>query len=471
MLFEVFLFTSNSTVTESVVLMIEVNTNIHQLVKQKQALKVEDINGLSNVINESIIEVNSERDYPCRVWFSWSLVYPLYGRLIEFSTKEPVETVSEDCHSFLSLGLQYKHLKTSSPNEDFIPLLFVFLLEDVEVIRWIQLKVFISTSSPNNAPMQSSSSSSLHLNVDQFILTSLTSNSLSATDLETPFDDLIFNVTRPLGPDEGFITHLIDNSRPITSFRQSDISKSLIAYQPPSLSFGSSVKFTIALKVIDSYFLTSSEFFLCVSIRKSGATAPRIYVNHGITLLEGQAQQITTKHLQIVDKDNIDSIKIFITGGLNHGVLQLHTQSDSFFSMQDIENARLTYKHDGSNSKSDFIKFHVTDGLNDVRFKFPIRIISSDDNAPVLINHSTLHVNQQGAIVIQPEDLSAFDADSRLEDIVYSIIVQPRYGKICKKSRQMGSLKKLSQFSQKDIKNGVVIYRHGNNKVCAIHTV
>lgn len=74
----------------------------------------------------------------------------------------------------------------------------------------------------------------LILEVDQFILTPLSTATLDAEDEETPKQLLVFNITKP--PEEGFITHLSDHTRQISSFTWLDLNDMLIGYQPPNSS-------------------------------------------------------------------------------------------------------------------------------------------------------------------------------------------------------------------------------------------
>lgn len=72
------------------------------------------------------------------------------------------------------------------------------------------------------------------LEVDQFILTPLTTATLDAKDHETPQEKLVFQVTTP--PAEGYVTHLDDHTKPVTSFTWLDLHEMKVAYQPPNSS-------------------------------------------------------------------------------------------------------------------------------------------------------------------------------------------------------------------------------------------
>lgn len=85
-----------------------------------------------------------------------------------------------------------------------------------------------------NQPPQASFTASFILEVDQFVLTPLTTATLDAKDAETPAERLVFNVTAP--PAGGYITHTQDHTKPIASFTWLDLHQMKVAYQPPSSS-------------------------------------------------------------------------------------------------------------------------------------------------------------------------------------------------------------------------------------------
>ena len=72
------------------------------------------------------------------------------------------------------------------------------------------------------------------LEVDQFILTSLTTSVLDCEEDETPKPLLVFNITK--APLQGYVTHLWDHTRPVSSFTWKDLKDMQIAYQPPNSS-------------------------------------------------------------------------------------------------------------------------------------------------------------------------------------------------------------------------------------------
>ncbi|MEQ2215061.1 hypothetical protein XENOCAPTIV_026791 [Xenoophorus captivus] len=168
------------------------------------------------------------------------------------------------------------------------------------------------------------------LEVDQFILTPLSTATLDATDPETPQDRLVFNVTAP--PAEGYITHLEDHTKLIRSFTWLDLHDMKVAYQPPNSSQSLRQNLQVEFQVIDGSFTSSQPILVYLSIRASETDAPRVSWNMGLELLEGQSRPITWKELQVVDKDNIDAVYLVAVDGPVHGWLSVRGLCIDFHS-------------------------------------------------------------------------------------------------------------------------------------------
>lgn len=108
-------------------------------------------------------------------------------------------------------------------------LTLLFLLQS----EYAWLPVRIKGAVPNQMP-KAVPAAKFFLEVDQFILTPLTTTTVDVEDKETPKSLLVFNITKP--PPHGFITHLSDHTKPVGSFTWKDLSDMLIAYQPPNKS-------------------------------------------------------------------------------------------------------------------------------------------------------------------------------------------------------------------------------------------
>uniref|UniRef100_A0A8C4Q9K8 Fras1 related extracellular matrix 1a n=1 Tax=Eptatretus burgeri TaxID=7764 RepID=A0A8C4Q9K8_EPTBU len=371
----------------------------------------------------------------------------------EHARCEVLKTNHFSCDHFLHIGLRYEHLGASSPDVDYVPI-SVELSDTygslIEAKR-LWLPVHIDNAGPNHRPIVTSFSD---LDVDQFVLTPLTTNSLDAQDEETPRDHLKFALTQP--PDFGFFTHLDDHTKPIKSFSRKDLSNLLIAYQPPNASSPERRSFKAEFMAYDAYFAYSSPIILYITIRTTDTNAPRVSWNAGLDLLEGQSRPLTRDIFQVVDNDNLAAVRIMAVAGLNHGKFTVRGGRRFMFSVQDIVEGVVRYHHDDSDTTSDYVVLRITDGQHSIRHKFPIHIVPKDDSPPFLLNHLALELCK-GETVTLTSVLKASDTDSRDELIKFTVMKPPQEGRLLLKTRH-NTL--VTSFRQHDLLMGKISYHH-----------
>ncbi|XP_033125634.1 FRAS1-related extracellular matrix protein 1-like [Anneissia japonica] len=389
---------------------------------------------------------------------------PAFGQLVsqQSGNTRRIRTLSVPCDDFIQLGIRYEHLIPPTPNIDFIALT-VEVSEpnssDEPIEETYYLPVDIEAAFPNQPP------TALHmsmyvLEVDQFILTTIAPSILSAKDDETAKGELIFEVVSKINMSEGYIVHLNDQSQPIVSFKQYDVQMLNIAYKPPNTSSSERRNFEMSFIVYDNYFAKSKLINLMFSVRNSVTDAPRIIINKGLSLLEGQSRIISSDHLQIVDNDNIDRVRIKVMGGLLHGKLYKGDSTVVLFTPTDILNGLITYQHDDSDSESDSIELRVSDIRNSVHATFPINILPKDDTAPYLIRNVQFSVNEGAVLRITKDLLLASDVDSPNDFILFKIMVPPSAGEILKKFSPEAFGYPVTEFTQRDLQHGRIYYSH-----------
>ena len=93
---------------------------------------------------------------------------------------------------------------------------------------------------------------------------------------------------------------------------------------------------------------------------------PILAINNGLTVDEDAVGNITTTQLQVTDADNTAAeITYTVTDPTDNGDLLLDGNTlavNDTFTQADIDNNRLTYDHDGSETTSDSFDFTVNDG-------------------------------------------------------------------------------------------------------------
>ncbi|CAJ0938502.1 unnamed protein product [Ranitomeya imitator] len=363
------------------------------------------------------------------------------------------------------MGIKYEHLSPPSPDVDYIPFQIEYRSQDHRKQLqsqnvWIPVK--ISGAVPNTPP-RAAFMPSFILEIDQFILTPLTTASLDAEDDETPKNKLIFKISKP--PPSGYITHLDDQTKPIASFTWQDLHEMKIAYQPPNTTHLERRNYEVDFQAIDGHFLTSPPIMVHFSIRTAETNAPRVFWNMGLNLLEGQSRPITWDVFQIVDNDNLHAVRLVTVDGLHHGRLTVKGSKAFIFTVQDIRDGAVRYHHDDSDTTKDYIVFRIFDGKHSIRHKFPINILPKDDSPPFLVNNVGFEAAEGGAIAIERDMLMASDLDSSDDHILYNITSPPKAGELVKRYSAESPGVPVESFLQRDLFRGLIYYRHFGGEI------
>ncbi|RXN20441.1 FRAS1-related extracellular matrix 1-like protein [Labeo rohita] len=492
----VYRFTETETFVENVLLKIHVVEPQRSLTELGNVpLVVPEFYGLSSAINSSVLSFKTRPDVICTVrLLSSEINVPMLGQLVvedpesmpasepgprkgrhtgitcpgnkacDHNTRE-VEFLKTDCAEFLTSGLKYQHLSPPSPEIDYIPIRVEFrdqasraMLETESI--WIPVLI---QGAMQNQPPNAAFMSTFILEVDQFILTPMTTAALDAKDDETPQAQLIFNVTKP--PAEGYITHLDDHTKTAFSFSWQDLNEMKIAYQPPNSSHTARRNYEVEFQAIDSSSVPSPPILMHISIRTAETNAPRVSWNMGLDLLEGQSRPITWEHLQVVDNDNIDAVTLIAMDGPINGHLSVRGGKGFMFKVKDLREGVVVYHHSDSDTTRDYIVFRITDGRHSIRHKFPIYILPKDDTPPFLINNVAFEVQEGGTVRVEEYMLMASDLDSSDDYIQYQLITFPRAGQLVKKSSPHEPGIPVKSFLQRDLFQGLIYYKHSGEEV------
>ncbi|XP_074492745.1 FRAS1-related extracellular matrix protein 1b isoform X1 [Sebastes fasciatus] len=484
----VYRFTLSDTLVEMVVLPVRVVDSGLGVVELGSApLVVPLFYGLSNAIDVSVLNIRTTADLVCIVRLMTSdTSVPALGQLVreEDSTQRKgretaalcpgnkpclhdtkvVRFLKTSCQDFLSSGLKYQHLSPPSPEIDYIPIRVELreqatraLLEAESV--WLPVLIH---GAMQNQPPQAAFMASFILEVDQFILTPLTTASLDAKDHETPQERLVFNMTVP--PAEGYVTHLDDHTKPVTSFTWLDLHEMKVAYQPPNSSQSHRRNYEVEFQAIDSSYMTSPPLMVHISIRTAETNAPRVSWNMGLDLLEGQSRPITWEELQIVDNDNIDAVYLVAVDGPLHGRLSVRGGKAFMFRVRDLREGVVVYHHSDSDTTRDHVVFRISDGRHSIRHKFPINILPKDDSPPFLINNVAVEVQEGGAVRLEDYMLFASDLDSSDDYILYRVASSPRAGQLVRKTFAHETGDPVDIFLQRDLIQGQIYYQHSGEE-------
>ncbi|KAJ8000694.1 hypothetical protein DPEC_G00183020 [Dallia pectoralis] len=466
--------------TDTVVIpfMLEVEVVFQQLeiLTRNMPLAVDKLNGNSNPMDKKGLEFSFEDGVTqCKVA---TLVgaggLPRYGTLLNNYTNGQMM----DCDEFLKQGIRYKHTSTTnSPNRDYIPMLVEMQDNEGNVIMQEHFQIMVRIKEgTENTPPKPSFVAMMMMEIDQFVMTAITSDMLAAEDVESDPDDLIFNITSPLGHQQGYIISTDDQNLPITSFYQRDIRDLKIAYKPPSEDSEEERIFQLEFEIVDTEGAVSDTFAFMIVVKPMNTLAPVATKNTGQLLFEGQSRSLSSsQNLEISDEDNLDDVKITVVNGLKHGELTVLGSRRKFFTPADLDSGIVVYQHDGSDTYSDNIIFRMTDGSNEVEFLFPITIAPTDDEPPIINANTGLVLFKNEIMQISPFILSATDIDSEdstikfILEVPYSTVgvlllrqVEPPANPSLWKFSETDEMfeRVVTEWFQQDILDGKLFYRH-----------
>lgn len=477
------------SVTQTVIipfsLIVNIKINPLDVISRINAVTVNRFGGLSTPVDASTLRFSSynENENVCKLSvLSRSSGLPQYGYL----TNNTFTLTNIDCYEFLNLGVRYKHhAQSNAPNKDFIPMTVQIFSKTGNLFKqeYFQIKVDILSGHENTPPEASREALFVMDSINQFVMTAVTPEIISAFDPQTPSDRLLFNISQPLGPGEGEIVNTDNRDIPIFSFFQHEVNDLKIAYRPPSSDSNIKRLFQCEISIIDSEGLASDPIPLMIVVAPMNTYAPIVTRNTGIQLLEGESRPIQSPEvLEISDEDNLDDVKIYHIEGLKHGHLVLPA-GKKYFTPADLKEGSVVYFHDDSDSVSDNIIFHMSDGINEVEFLFPVTIYPKDDHAPTLNVNTGLELRKNDVVEISQFVLSATDADTEDESITYKLTVPySQLGVISKRQFRMPTdtenwqfqngiyEKVVTSFSQKDIAEGKIFYKHVGGHISEVIT-
>ncbi|XP_040006591.1 FRAS1-related extracellular matrix protein 2a isoform X3 [Xiphias gladius] len=466
--------------TETVIIpfMMEVEVVFTQLelLTKNMPLTVDNLKGTSNPIDKKTLEFTYDRDsHKCEVAsLSSGSALPRYGRLIDGGKLSKMM----DCDEFTQTDIRYEHTSDrKSPNRDYVPMVVELHDKEGNLVKqeYFHLMIRIKEGEENTPP-KPSFVSMMMMEVSQFVMTALTPDMLAAEDAESDPDELIFNITSPLSYEEGYIVSTDDRNLPITSFYQRDLRDLKIAYKPPSLDSDTERIFQLEFEVVDTDGAVSDPFAFMIVVKPMNSLAPVVTRNTGQLLYEGQSRPLFSDHnLEISDEDNLDAVTITVVDGLRHGDLMVLGSHRKFFTPADLTTGAVVYQHDGSDTYSDNIVYKMTDGKNEVEFLFPITIVPTDDEPPIINANTGLVLFKNQMMPISPLMLSAADIDSEDSTIKFTIV--PPFSTIGTVLLRQSDApedpsswkfngedevyeKEVTEWLQKDITDGKLFYKH-----------
>ncbi|XP_023564655.1 chondroitin sulfate proteoglycan 4 isoform X2 [Octodon degus] len=267
---------------------------------------------------------------------------------------------------------------------------------------------------------------------------------------------------------------LLDNEVLKTNsiFSQKNITDTQISYEPqqrPKEDSQDTFRFLIVAKHIES---KDYSFRILLKAHETGI----ILTNRGLIVKEGEGKLITKSELFIQTWEN-QIFRYQVTKSPQHGRLTLMGFSDTLesngsittFTDEDIVGERLMYIHDDSETRND--EFFVVPSLGqegevrdpDVQhlpseIKVNISVELRNDERPVRMVDKVFHVVRNSQRLLTLADLYYHDPDVDFDDgqLLYTRRGIPNGDLV----RAGNPTEQLYQFTQEDLREGRVLFRH-----------
>jgi hypothetical protein len=251
--------------------------------------------------------------------------------------------------------------------------------------------------------------------------TALSTAHINITDRDNIPRDIILNVTN--GSSHGYLALVSAPSSPITSFTFADIRNGRVVYvHDGSENFTDGFDFTIT---DGGHTSGTHNFDITIAARNDGVS---ITTNTGTTLDEAATVTITSTMLDITDPDDVDTDVTYTASGLGNGIIQVNGVTQNTFTQDDINNGRVTFIHDGSETTSAGFNISVIDGgehgavADTGTFNMTILPVNDDPHG---INLSVNTIAENESIGSTVGILSTDDVDLPGDNFTYSIMADP----------------------------------------------
>ncbi|MBD1938670.1 cadherin-like domain-containing protein [Microcoleus sp. FACHB-68] len=249
----------------------------------------------------------------------------------------------------------------------------------------------------------------------------INTGTLQVTDSDTAPAQLIYSVTN--SPTNGT---LFLNNVATTSFTQDDINNNRITYLHSANETASdSFTFTVS---DGTNTLSASTFNFTINAVND---VPVLSTNAGLTLNEGTSANVSSGVLQVTDVDTAPAQLIYsVTNSPTNGTLFLNGVATTSFTQDDINNNRVTYLHNGSETTTDSFTFTVSDGANTLNAAtFAINITPVNDT-PAANNDSYIATEDTPLTVTLANSVLTNDTDAENNSLTAPLVTNPNNGTV-----------------------------------------
>ncbi|KAM8885583.1 extracellular matrix organizing protein FRAS1 isoform 1-T2 [Spinachia spinachia] len=208
-----------------------------------------------------------------------------------------------------------------------------------------------------------------------------------------------------------------------------------------------------------------------ITITAAPRQPPAVTVGSGIKVQEGGRVQLSTNHIAVSDLDTPrKELLVWLVSPPEHGFIE-NTRGGSQvvgpdvpFSVDDLVSHRIFYVQEAP-ARRDVFSFYVSDGQSQTEtFDVEIHIQQSGEDRQPVVAVSSIQVEENSGVVITNSSLSVLDQDTPENEILFTIIRKPSYGKLRRRQFYSEPLEKgrvLAQgstFTYQDVLDQLLVY-------------
>lgn len=307
-----------------------------------------------------------------------------------------------------------------------------------------------TVTSVNDAP---SLDTNTGLTANEGSSTTLTTSMLDTSDPDNADTALTYTVTSIPANGTLYRDNIALNAN--DTFTQADIINGLISYIHDGTE---TISDSFDFNVSDGALSVNGNTFSITITPQNDAAA--LATNTGTTLNEGATSIITSAMLSATDIDDTDSGLAYTISNLSNGVIQVSGSTTTTFTQDDIDNNRVTFVHDGSETTTAGFDFSIADGLEHgasaVTGSFDISVTPQNDSPTISVNTGAT-VGERLAVTITSSMLNSADPDDNAQGLTYTASNYSN-GWI----EVNGTIQHT--FTQDDINNNRVVFQHDSSE-------
>ncbi|XP_030272850.1 extracellular matrix organizing protein FRAS1 isoform X1 [Sparus aurata] len=404
---------------------------------------------------------------------------PIHGELIKTDGSTHISMTNGDTFTFSDVTrnvLLYRHAGLSN-HDDAI----TFSVSDGISMATTVVQVVV-LGAGDNGP-QRDPTATLSLEVGEKSSTLIRRSHLAYTDNTSPDEQIQIQLVSV--PMYGILTRSQSQQehqelREYSSFTMEDISKHRIRYIT-SLETGSQPVTDIFHFVVYDGDNNRLDNQMCtITITSTPRQPPVVTVRSGIKVQEGGRVQLSTNHIIVSDLDTpMKDLLVWLISPPKYGFIENTNRGgsvggsrvvtpDAPFSVDDLTSDHIFYVQDSQHktqAKQDVFSFYISDGHSQTEaFNIEIDIQQSQEDREPTLSVSSIHVEENSGVVITNSSLSVLDHDTPENEILFTIIRKPSYGKLRRRqfySQPLENGRVLTQgstFTYQDVLDQLLVY-------------